>query len=220
MLSSEDRTVSALPTCRNKYSEDVYYEYTEFISKNNQHRFKDINSVNKMVKVYAQPKSTKCVVRLLDFYISKLPKDPPGFYLRPLDKVPTSPDKPWYCKVRIGVNTLKNFLPAICTDAGLSIRYTNHSLRATAVTRMYNTGRSSLKYLAIRALRHSVHTSEHLQHSRRQWVKVFSLERHLPLRKKMTLVYYALLWLRKKMTLVYYALLWLRKKMSLVQALL
>ena len=26
------------------------------------------------------------------------------------------------------------------TDAGLSVRYTNHSLRATAVTRMYNTG--------------------------------------------------------------------------------
>ena len=28
----------------------------------------------------------------------------------------------------------------MCTDAGLSVRYTNHSLRATAVTRIYNTG--------------------------------------------------------------------------------
>ena len=46
------------------------------------------------MRVYAQPDSPKCVVGLLDFYISKLPKDPPGFYLRPFDAVPASPDKP------------------------------------------------------------------------------------------------------------------------------
>ena len=76
------------PPDTTEYSEDTFYEYTEFISKNNQHRFKDINSVNKSVKVYAQPGSVRCVVRLLDFYISKLPQNPPGFYLRPQDKTP------------------------------------------------------------------------------------------------------------------------------------
>ena len=44
------------------------YEYIEFISKNNQHRFKDINSANKTVKVYTQPNSDWCIVKtLLDF---------------------------------------------------------------------------------------------------------------------------------------------------------
>ena len=66
-------------------------------------------------------------------------KDPPGFYLHPFDVVPASPDKPWYYKSRLGVNTLKIFLPQMSADAGLSVHYTNHSLRATSVTRMYNT---------------------------------------------------------------------------------
>ena len=35
------------------YSSDVYYKYTEYISKNNQHRFKDARVRNKEGKVYA-----------------------------------------------------------------------------------------------------------------------------------------------------------------------
>ena len=40
----------------------------------------------------------------------------------------------------MGINKLKTFIPDICTQAGLEVHYTNHSLRATAVTRMYNRG--------------------------------------------------------------------------------
>ena len=87
------------------YSGDVYYEYTELISKNNQHRFKDITSKNKSVRVFATPGSGQCVVRLLDIYISKLPESPRAFYLRPLSSVPSS--GPWYGQARVGVNTLR-----------------------------------------------------------------------------------------------------------------
>ena len=111
----------------------------EFISKNNQHRFKDVNASNKSCRVYAQPGSERCVVRLIDLYIAKLPENPPAFYLRPLDKV-LSDDKPWYCKSRVGVNKLKTIITEISVEAGLPVHYTNHSLLATAVTRMYNTG--------------------------------------------------------------------------------
>ena len=62
------------PPDKIQYSGD---EYTKFISKNNQHRFKDINSVNKKVKVYGQPDSDQCIIRLLDCYISKLPEGSP-----------------------------------------------------------------------------------------------------------------------------------------------
>ena len=37
------------------YDEQVYYKYVEFISKNNQHRFKDTNDSSKEVKLYAIP---------------------------------------------------------------------------------------------------------------------------------------------------------------------
>jgi len=131
--------LSRHPPDSSVYSEAVYYQYTEFISKNNQHRFKDVNASNKSCRVYARPGCERCVVRLLDFYISKLPENPVAFYLRPLEKVPSS-NKPWYCKSRVGVNKLKTFIPEISAEAGLNVNYTNHSLRATAVTRMYNTG--------------------------------------------------------------------------------
>lgn len=131
--------LSRYPPDTSVYSEDVYYQYTEFISKNDQHRFKDINASNKSCRVYAQPGSEKCVVRLIDFYISKLPENPTAFYLRPLYKVPLS-DRPWNCKSRVGVNKLKSIIPEISAESGLCVHYTNHSLRATAVTRMYNKG--------------------------------------------------------------------------------
>ena len=52
------------------------------------------------------PTSERCVVRLLDLYILIVPPDPSGFYLRPLDKVPSG-NRPWYRKSRVGINKLK-----------------------------------------------------------------------------------------------------------------
>ena len=44
-----------IPANGNVYVDSVYYQYTEFISKNNQHRFKD---TNKCVCAYAKPGSS------------------------------------------------------------------------------------------------------------------------------------------------------------------
>ena len=120
------------------YSEEVYYEYTEYVSKKNQHRFKDINSRSTSVRVFASPEGKHCAVRVLDAYIQKLPEFSDDFYLRPLSKTPHS--GPWYARAKVGVNTLKNFMPDLSKEAGLSVHYTNHSLRATAITRMYEGG--------------------------------------------------------------------------------
>ena len=91
------------------------------------------------MSVYATPDSERCVVKLIDFYIAKFPPDPPGFYLRPLDKIPVEA-KPWYCISRVGINKLKTFIPDLCAECGLPTRYTNHSLRVTAITHTYNQG--------------------------------------------------------------------------------
>ena len=44
------------------YSEQVYYKYVEYISKNNVHKFKNINSKDKGVKVYALVGNPRCLL--------------------------------------------------------------------------------------------------------------------------------------------------------------
>ena len=119
------------------YDEQVYYKYVEFVSKNNQHRFKDTNASNKEVKVHAIPGCFRCLVKLLDKYLEKLPLDAQYVYMRPLDKIQTSPTKPWYTKQRVGYNTIKGFILKLFATSGLEGLHTNHSLRATSITRMF-----------------------------------------------------------------------------------
>jgi hypothetical protein len=112
------------------------YNYTEFISKNNQHRFKDMHSKNKSVKIFASVGSRKCVVQMLDFYYSKLPPEPKAFYLRPLTKIEQG--KPWYANVPVGINNLRMFMSRMSEKGELSTKYTNHSLRATSASRLFS----------------------------------------------------------------------------------
>jgi hypothetical protein len=75
---------------------------------------------------------------VLDAYIQKLPEFSDDFYFHPLLKTPHL--GPWYARAKVGVNTLKKFMPDLSKEAGLSVHYTNHSLRVTAITRMYEGG--------------------------------------------------------------------------------
>ena len=117
------------------YNEDTYFEYTEFISKNYQHRFIDIHAKNKTVKAYAVGESDKCLVKILDWYISKVPQKPKAFYLCPLDFIPSDPFKTWFANTPVGVNTLRNVVSNMCKQADVAKKYTNHSLQATATSR-------------------------------------------------------------------------------------
>jgi hypothetical protein len=124
------------------YNGDTYYEYIEFVSKNNQHRFRDIHLRNKCVKAYANCGSEKCVVKILDFYKTKIPADTKAFYIRPLQKVPADPNKSWFSNVPVGGNTLNtvmNEISEIVKDDSIP-KYTNHSLRATAASRLFEKG--------------------------------------------------------------------------------
>ena len=57
------------------------------------------------------------------------------FYLR-VRKNPTI--NTWYCDQPYGVNKLKNTIIEICKEAGFTGKFTNHSLRATCASRMYD----------------------------------------------------------------------------------
>ena len=96
---------------------------------------------NKVVPVYAS-RSTRprCLVYLLDLYLSKLPagsKEWDVFYLRPAAKVPADPTAPWYERAPVGKEKLRTFVVTMCQEAGIAPK-TNHGLRATGATALFN----------------------------------------------------------------------------------
>lgn len=54
---------------------------------------------NKSVRIHAMCDSEKYLVRILDFYFSKLPVELKAFYLQPLAGVPEASGKPWFVNV-------------------------------------------------------------------------------------------------------------------------
>ncbi len=132
--------VVRVPVDHSIYTGEVYYEYTEYISKNNLHRFTDSKAKNKVVRAYARPDSERCLVRLLDMYLQVLPPGCDYFYMRPCKSFPKNSSQPAYCRQRVGINQLKKFVQTITSSESGVSGYTNHCLRATAMTRMYNQG--------------------------------------------------------------------------------
>ena len=81
----------------------------------------------------------RCFVRILKKYNSPCPPDRPNdaFHLTPL-KSPSN-DR-WFSRVPVGRNKPSNVVSTMCKLAGIGGYKTNHSLRATAATRLYLSG--------------------------------------------------------------------------------
>ena len=81
----------------------------------------------------------RCLIRLYKLYQSKCPKNRPNgaFYLKPLVNPKTLV---WYSKTPVGHNTLMNTVRRLCRKAGIEGFYTNHSLRTTAATHLFEAG--------------------------------------------------------------------------------
>ena len=117
-------------------------EYTEHGSKNRPGGHHQLNLENKSVLQYARPElGERCHVYLLRLYLSKLPESAfqrDIFYMKPRGSIPHSPADPWYTNVPLGHNSLGTFLKRILSEAGVdTTNKSNHSLRATAISRMY-----------------------------------------------------------------------------------
>lgn len=97
---------------------------------------------NKSVSIFAVPEAgSRCHVFLLDLYFSKIPKEAferDVFYLLPLTKI--KPGGSWFTTTPVGKNTLAKMVKEVCTEAGVGGNKTNHSLRATGATEMYQAG--------------------------------------------------------------------------------
>ena len=120
--------------------ERAYVRYTEDISKNNPGGLKGRKNKPKVVTHYENSENpSRCFVRLFRLYQSKCPNSRPkdSFYLRPL-KNPT--EHCWYAPRAIGHHTLDNTVSRICKAAGIKGFKTNHSLRVTTATRLFQAG--------------------------------------------------------------------------------
>lgn len=60
-----------------------------------------------------------------------------AFYLRPRVNID---GQCWYMDAAVGVHTLQQTVKKLCSEAGFVGHFTNHSLRATAATRLYAAG--------------------------------------------------------------------------------
>ena len=120
--------------------ERAFLKYTEDISKNRPGGLNGRKVVPKVVIHHANTNNpSRCFVRLFRLYRQMLPDDVPAhaFYFRPLVK-PTKDC--WYSKLPLGHNLLSSTVPRICKLGGIQGFKTNHSLRATATSRLYQSG--------------------------------------------------------------------------------
>ncbi len=117
-----------------------YLRYTEDISKNRPGGIKGRNIKPKVVNHHANTSNKdRCFVRLYKKYIQLCPDNTNSnaFYLQPAIK-PTP--NCWYTKTPVGHNTLNKTVTRLCSAAGIEGFKTNHSLRATTATRLYQSG--------------------------------------------------------------------------------
>ena len=142
----EHRRLRLIPpqiTIHDNGDDGRYLLYVEDSSKNHQGGLKQRKVIPKRVKHFANTENPgRCFVRIFELYLSRLPKDAPNnsFYLKPLIKYSQSPEAVWFSKQPIGHNKLNKMMSSICSLGGIKGFKTNHSLRATSATRLYQQG--------------------------------------------------------------------------------
>ena len=111
----------------------VYRE--DALQKTNQGGLNAKNS-HKVVYVYEASNAMRCPVKIFKKYVGLLlqSKSCGKLYLRPRQKYSPSV---WYCDQPYGKNKIANTVKEICNKAGIEGHFTNHSLRATSTSRMY-----------------------------------------------------------------------------------
>ncbi len=132
---------SQLHTKMDHDSNRCYLEYTEKHSKSFQGGIQQLRDKPKVVYVFENvERPERCIVYIFEKYLAKRPSQDPkcskDLYLRPLVK-PQNPNI-WYSCQPLGLGMLSKVIAKLCHAGGLEGRYSNHNLRSTAATLMYN----------------------------------------------------------------------------------
>ena len=123
------------------YNNPDRYTYFEFGSKNHHGGVND-TSQGKAVTIVDNGSSYSHVA-LLDLYLAKVPRadidNDNLFYLSPLPFTPLR-ERSWYFSDPFSSKSLTSLVKNMTTEAGLEGNFTNHSLRATGATVLYDAG--------------------------------------------------------------------------------
>ena len=117
------------------------YTYYEHGSKNHSGGVND-DTDGKIVSIIASS-HPHSLVALLDLYFSKVPQDAirpdAPFYLKPLLFTPTG-TRPWFLDYPLPKTRVQMMVKDMFRDAQIEGRFTNHSLRATGATALFDAG--------------------------------------------------------------------------------
>ena len=111
----------------------MYHE--DALQKTNQGGLTAKNNT-KVVYVYPASNAMHCPVKVFKKYIRLMPQSQScgKLYLRLRQKFTPSV---WYCDQPYGKNKIANNVKEICSKSGIEGNFTNHSLRSTSASRMY-----------------------------------------------------------------------------------
>ena len=140
--SQEHRALRGLPfNSQFKFMRDtdgeIFLRYTEDIGlKINKGGLKHRKIEPKTVDLYGSANTERCPLQAIIQYLSLLPKNRScmAFYLQPWKKFFR---KAWYVNRPARTNRLCTAMGSMCQEAGLPSHYTNHSLRSTVATKLY-----------------------------------------------------------------------------------
>ena len=77
---------------------------------------------------------------MFDLYVSKLNPKCPWLFQRPKKSIKGKENEEWYDNVPVGPHPLENCMRKLSENAGLSMMYTNHCIRATVITNLDRAG--------------------------------------------------------------------------------
>lgn len=119
----------------------------EELTKNHPGGLKDIQSFEKLGRMY-ESSSTTDGYTSLQKYLSVLHPDCNALFQYPKRNWKPQ-DSVWFENRPLGVNKIGGMMKEISVEAGLSKRYTNHSIRATAITLWSEAGLPNRQIMAI-----------------------------------------------------------------------
>lgn len=101
--------------------------------------------------IYAEPGNPSCPVACFKKYVGRCPPGAKAFFLHPLklDQEVLNKQVVWYSREPMGHNFLGKLLPEISETVGLSRRYTNHSLKSTAIQLLSQAGLENQEILTV-----------------------------------------------------------------------
>ena len=118
----------------------VYHE--DSVTKTNRGGIRDLKKERKIVWVKPSSNLLRCPVPLIEKHMKLLPQTgcKLNLYLQTLRR--TKPNC-WYSTVPVGINSIRKVVASLLKDAGLDGYLTNHSLRCTCATRLFQAGEST-----------------------------------------------------------------------------